>query len=132
MREALIVLAVIVWFVAVLVLFLWPLRVIVQSSKVRGFRKLAWVGLWLGALLLPAIVYRLYMQSVAPQAVSDALFIGKMATSLLTIVLVWAVYFAFRNRTRSLPDLESRAHGFGYAMGAAVRKLIQRAPSRPA
>ena len=132
MREALIVLAVIVWFVAVLALFLWPLRVIVQSSKVRGFRKLAWVGLWLGALLLPAIIYGLLKEYLALQAGADGLFVGKMATSLLTIVLVWAVYFAFRSRTRSLPDLESRAHGFGYAMGAALRRLIQRTPSRPA
>jgi hypothetical protein len=56
MRDALMVLGVLLFAVGLIALVVWPLRIIVQSTKVRGLGKLAWVGSWLLAFALGDLV----------------------------------------------------------------------------
>ena len=120
MRDALTVIVVLLLFVGGLVLVFWPLRTIVQSTKVRGAWKLAWVGLWLIGFLLGGLVSSIFM-SAASRSGSSVLLTVMPVVGLMPI---WAVFWLFKVRTRNRPDVESRAEPLGFALGRRVRRLL--------
>ena len=124
MRDALTVVLALLVFVGLLSAFLWPLRAIVQSVKVRGLRKIVWVALWFGGFLLGGIVDGLLFGSVRHAGSGSSIVLALMPVA--GVLPVWAIYALFRSRTRNLSDLQSRAQPIGLALGKRVRALLDR------
>ena len=122
MRDVLTVLMALLLFVGGLVLVLWPLRAIVQSAKVRGFWKVAWVGLWFVAFVLGGLLSSVFM--LAMRRSDSSVFLALMPVTGL--IPIWGVFILFRARTRHRPDLESRTESLGFALGKQVRRVFAR------
>ena len=122
MRDVLTVLVILLVFVGSIVLVVWPLRAIVQSTKVRGLGKLAWVGLWFLAFALGGLVSSVFMSATRRSDSSVLLALMPLAG----FIPIWAVFFLFRARTRHRPDVESRAEPLGFALGKQVGRKFAR------
>src|SRR5207249_4442034 len=107
-------------FVGSLVLVFWPLRTIVQSGKVRGSWKLAWVGLWLVAFLLGGLISSLFMFAARRSDSSILLALMPFAG----VVPIWAVFFLFRARTRDRPEVQSNAQSLAFTFGKKIGRLF--------
>jgi hypothetical protein len=81
-------------------------------AKVRGFKKLGWLGLYWGGFLLGGIVESLFMGYAMPTPMA-----------LAGLLPVWVVFAVFRYRTRNLPDVESGAQSVGFALGKRFKAL---------
>ena len=123
MGDASSVVSALLLFIGGLILIVWPLRRIVQSAKVRGRWKFAWVGLWFVAFLLGGLASGIFM-AAARRSDSPVLLASIPIAGLIPI---WGVFFLFRARTQDRPDLESRAGSLGFALGKQVRQLFARA-----
>jgi hypothetical protein len=117
MREALGVVVILLVFVGVLLVGLWPLRTIVQSAKVRGVRKFAWVILYHVGFMLGGF---------ASYVIWTYMRIFFVLIPIVGLLPVWTIYAIFRSRTRNLPDLPSNARPIGFALGKGVRALLNR------
>jgi len=124
--DALTIVAVILMFVGVLLLVVWPLRTIIQSAKVRGLTKLLWIGLWLAGLVLGGLLSNLYRLHAMPQAMSVLPGIAPLGLLALGVLPSWVVYLFFRRRTRPLPEHSSRAYSVWFEIGKHVRGIFPR------
>jgi len=83
MRDALTIVLALVAFVAILLIFFWPLRAIVVSTKVRGLKKLGWIALWFGAFLLGGVADNLRNRpDLQPRAQPLGFALGKFVRTL--------------------------------------------------
>jgi hypothetical protein len=124
MRDALTIVLALVAFVAVLLIFFWPLRAIVGSAKVRGLKKFGWVGLWLAAFVLGGVVDNLLAGAMRRSELSALAFM--ILVLPVGVLPVWGVFVAFRVYTRNRSELQSRAQPLGFALGKFVRALVVR------
>lgn len=127
MWDALMVVTALLIFLGGLIAVLWPLRAIVQSAKVRGFRKLAWVGLYFFGYALGGFLDWLLWIGGLAMLRSDSQFAFQLivlSMFVVGLVPVWGVFILFRLQTRNSPDLESRANSFGFSLGQQVRRLL--------
>jgi hypothetical protein len=110
--------------VGALIVFLWPLRTIVQSAKVRGLTKIGWIALWLGGFFVGGIADNLIFRYARSHQLAP-IFATLLPVALIVVGLlpVWLVYFLFKRRTRDLPDLQSRAESLGFKLGKRFRAL---------
>lgn len=129
MRDVLMVLTAVLIFLGGLIVVLWPLRAIVQSTKVAGVRKLAWVGLYFFGYALGGVLDWLLWIGGIRMLRSDPQFEFQLiALPMLVVGLVpvWGIFFLFRLKTRNKPDLHSNAKPFGFFLGQQVRRLLVR------
>jgi hypothetical protein len=124
MGDAVTVVVAIVGFVGVLLLVLWPLRAMVQSGKVRGLARLAWVTLWIVAFVIGGIADGLLVQNATP-AFSSTTFFSVMLI-VAGVLPIWLLYALFRRRVRNLPELDSRAHSVAFELGKRFRAFQSR------
>src|SRR5689334_16034895 len=125
MRDALTVVLALVAFVSTLLIFLWPLRAIIGSVRVRGLKKMGWVALWCVAFVLGGVADN------ALAAASRRSELPALAFMILALPVgampVWVVFGVFHFYTRNRPKLlRSRAQPLGFALGRFVRTLFVR------
>src|SRR5438270_13951069 len=118
MRDALTIVLALVVFVAVLLSFSWPLRAIVGSAKVRGLKKLGWVGVWFVAFVLGGVADNVLAGAMRRSELSALAFMILVLPA--GVLPVWADFAAFRVYTRNRPELQSRAQPLGFALGKFV------------
>jgi hypothetical protein len=124
MRDALTIVLALVAFVAILLIFFWPLRAIVVSTKVRGLKKLGWIALWFGAFLLGGVADNALFAATRRFELSALVFMILVIPA--GVIPVWTVFAVFRVYLRNRPDLQPRAQPLGFALGKFVRTLFVR------
>jgi hypothetical protein len=110
--------------VGILTLFLWPLRVIVHSAKVRGIRKFLWVILWFVSFVLGAFAATLWISFLPRPLPSYGLV--EVLLPVIVSLPIWLVHFLFRHFTQDIPDIASRAESIGFALGRSIKNCLKR------
>ena len=94
MKEYFLMIAALPVAVIVLSLFLWPLRMIVQSEKAKGLSKMAWFLVWLFAFSFGSFEAASLVLVLGPN------YGGEHTAEIAAITVAplpgWLVYFCFK------------------------------------